>query len=130
MLRYVPAASLDLVSEISSNGGQYSKTSWSPIRPPKNIQVRLVYLDAIELFIRIHVISMAKRITSHKQTRHTLIDLDHHIPSSVKNGITSLLPRKICNLDNQWVLVWPKLNLRATLTDPVHHWCRRQSSFT
>ena len=36
------------------------------MRLPENIQVRLIYLDAIELFIRIHIINMTRRIFSYE----------------------------------------------------------------
>jgi len=130
MLQDRPSLKLELANEIASNGGQYSKTNWSPMRPPENIQVRLIYLDAIDLFIRIHIISMAKRISSYRSKRNTAIDLASYIPSSVKNSGISLLPRKICNVDNEWSLVWPKLNLRATLADPIYYWCKHDKGFT
>ena len=130
MLQSCSTLKLELATELTSIGGQYSKTKWSPLRLPENISVRLIYLDAIDLFTRIHTISIAKRICVRKHKRATAIDLVDYIPGSVKNGTISLIPRKFCNIDTKWSLVWPKLNLRATLADPIYHWCKYETDFT
>lgn len=118
----IPNLNFELAINLYSPGGIVSEISWSPFQPPKNLQTKLLYLDAIELFIKIYIVITRQRLLAFKGKKMSLIDLQELIPRIVWRSDQALIPKHICKLDDQWVLAWPKLNLRMSMTDLDTFW--------